>query len=334
MAKVKSVGLSPSFLFRKRARALIPKRWHQRLERLEQVPRVYIIPTMMGWYFAAISLVLFLIAVFYGHNLAYYATFLFFSFVSLSAIVANNNIAQIHLRWKQNKGRGRVDGQALSPLVLHNSSSRPRYDIRLEIAGQEVALVNEVPAYSTVEIEVDLSRLIHARGVYAISRMVISTRFPFSLFYAWAWHRCELELLVHPAASQGSLTHHASAQEKEGKGSISKQVGNEEFFIIRSHRPGEGLSRIDRRASMRIGTPQIREFRQEKARSVVLDLRYGEVEEVLSQAVAWLDQLPEDYECGLIFPNGLSSDICRGHHQRILLYDEIALYEKTLQELV
>ncbi len=318
---------------RRRARALIPKRWHERLERLERGARVYIIPTMMGWYFAAISLVLFLIAIFYGHNLAYFATFLFFSFVSLSAIVANNNVSAISLRWKQNQARARAKGKLILPLLIENTSGRTRYDLRVEIAGHEIACIDQVPGHSTREFELDLSKLELERGVYRVAHFVVATRFPFSLFYAWSWQRCELELLIHPAPAKENLGQTFSTREREGSGGISQRMGNDEFFMIRPHRRGEGLTRLDRRFSLRVGAPQIREFRDEKARSLVLDLRYGQLENVLAQAVTWLDRLPSELECGFILPNGQESEFYHGSRQRAKLYDVLARYDRPPQEL-
>lgn len=333
MVNLKSVGLSPSFLFRKRLRRLLPQRWHARLERLERSSRVYIVPTLMGMYFAFIALVLFLIAISYGHNLAYYATFLFFSFVSLSAIIANNNITKVEVSWPRIQFRGRVGEDISVPLILINRSQFSRYDIKLEVNGVSVAHVDELKPLTTQEVVLNLKDLNLKRGHFKLKRLTLATRFPFALFYAWNWSKIPIEVFIHPAPKPSRLKTVVHDNNQSGGELIAKNIGSEEFFVIREHRAGEGLFRIDHRLSLRLDRPQVREYRDQTVRSFLVDLRGGESERSLAEAVDWLDQCSNDSECGFILPDGRHTRIFIGRNNQQNLYDELARFGQNTQEL-
>jgi len=73
----------------------LPQQLFEKLVKKTNNARVYIVPSAIGFYFSFIAFVLFLIAISYGHNLAYFSTFLFFSFVSISAVVTNESVHAI-----------------------------------------------------------------------------------------------------------------------------------------------------------------------------------------------------------------------------------------------
>src|SRR5690606_1201643 len=167
---MKSVDLSPSFRFRSRVARILPQKWFARIDQTDHSKRVYIIPSAIGLYFTFISFILFLIAISYGHNLAFFATFLFFSFVSLSAVIANENTNSITATWAQDLVRGRVNSNIPVKLLVTNLSSKNRYDICVEVSGVTVGVLSELPGNSKREIIVDLGLLQLSRGTYEISR--------------------------------------------------------------------------------------------------------------------------------------------------------------------
>lgn len=330
---MKSVDLSPSFRFRSRVARILPQKWFARIDQTDHSKRVYIIPSAIGLYFTFISFILFLIAVSYGHNLAFFATFLFFSFVSLSAVIANENTNSITATWSHDLVRGRVGGSVLSKLVVTNRSKKTRYDICVEISGVTVGTLSELPGETQGEIEVDLGLLQLERGLYEVKRFAIATRFPFGLFYAWSWKKDAMTVIVHPKAQTGYLPEQIRPSKEEGTGATASQLGSSEFYEARPHRAGESMARIDRRRSQRLGHPQIREFRDESSLTYVLDLKGSDVEANFSIATHWLDHAPEDCILGLIFPNGVESELARGTQHRLLLLDQLAGYERSLVRL-
>lgn len=330
---MKSVDLSPSFRFRSRAAKLLPERWFIRFDQTDHSKRVYIIPSGIGLYFTFISIILFLIAVSYGHNLAFFATFLFFSFVSLSAIIANENTGSIAATWSHDLVRGRANSSIPTKLIITNRSKKNRYDICVEVSGVTIGILSELPANSQREVEVDLGLLQLSRGVYEIKRFVIATRFPFGLFYAWSWKNDGMKVIVHPLAIPGELPKLVRTSFEDGAGAMAQTLGSSDFHEVRAHRPGESMARIDRRRSQRLDFPQIREFRDESSLINILDLKGQEIEENISVAAYCLDHAPEDYLIGLVLPNGVESEVAKGAIHRLQLLDILALYERSVVRL-
>lgn len=331
---MKSEDLSLSFRFRKRLEIILPKFLRASLDKMARYNRIYIIPTSIGFYFAFIAFVLFLIAVSYGHNLAYFATFLFFSFVSLSAIITNENISQLDVRFREEIIRGRSGREFFGTLVFKNNSGRTRYDISIEVGGIVVGHISEIKAASQCEVQIDLGLLELGRGNYRVKAITISTCFPFGLFYSWSWKGAEARILVQPEPQYGRVLNFTRPSQLRGEGTVSHQIGSEEFFEVRAHRPGESLARIDRRRSQNLGTPQIKEYRDENSAVSVIDLRLGEVEESLAKAIYWLDHSTHDVLRGLLLPNGQETKIGRGHTHIQELYDLLAAYEKDIEVII
>src|SRR5690606_10852732 len=165
---MKSVDLSPSFRFRSRVARILPQKWFARIDQTDHSKRVYIIPTRIGFYFTFISFILFLIAISYGHNLAFFATFLFFSFVALSAVVTNENISSLDIAWKSELFRGRESKSFPAQVTLSNNSGKSRYDIAIEVEGKIVGRVSEILPGAHIDVDVDLGKLELSRGIYAI----------------------------------------------------------------------------------------------------------------------------------------------------------------------
>ena len=73
----------------------------------------------MGLYFIGVNCILFMIALAYAHSFAYVMTFLFFSLISLSALISHYNLKYIGLDPKtQKKQYAYEDEQAWNYLLL------------------------------------------------------------------------------------------------------------------------------------------------------------------------------------------------------------------------
>lgn len=333
MDNTKSDVLSPSFRFRSALLKYLPKRLQKRASEIERANRIYIVPSAIGLYFSFIGFILFLIAVSYGHNLAYFATFLFLGFVGLSAIIANENVGALQIEWFEQTMRFREHSSGPHKIVIRNNSKRTRYDVAIEITGVTIGYIDEIKSLEAIEVEIDLARLKLQRGLYNVKRLVFSTRFPFGLFYAWTWRPVEIDFIVAPKPKQIHVPLIARTGLFQGQGGISFGQGVDDFYEVRDHRPGESMARIDRRRSMRLDRPQIREFRDEAAKVHILDLRQGKTEEVLAGALHWLDHLDEFSYCGFILPHGNETNIDNTVPHRVALFDEIASFDKVVQVL-
>ena len=294
--------------------------------------RVYIVPSAIGFYFSFIAFVLFLIAISYGHNLAYFSTFLFFSFVSISAVVTNESVHAISVEVVDQIAR--VQPGTASPYRLRviNKSRKDQYDIAIECLGKTLILVDKLSGLERRDLFVDLSKLDLERGQYKLNRLSLSSRFPFGLFYAWKWMNVELKLLVRPKPLIKQVRCFDHSGQDFGGGSLSMQIGNDEYHETRGHRPGESLSRIDRRHSQRFNYPQIRVFTRESQEAKVYDLRGEQVEESLSAACGLLQEMSPDATYGFIYPGEHQFTLGSGQEFKEDCLDRLSIHSKSIVE--
>ncbi len=270
-----------------------------------------------------------MIAISYGHNLAFYCTFLFFSFVSFSAVITNESIKKIDLKGSDVKVLVTHDQYSPIRLVIYNHSKKSQYDIFVEANGVSVALIDELKPLEEKVVFFDGNDLNLERGVYQLSRVTLSSRFPLGLFYSWRYHSCDITLKVTPKSKEGSLalvTH--SQLKEEGVGLGYEQIGTDEYTETRDHLWGEGFSRIDKKQSLRLGRPQIRVFEDEKATSQCFDLRGGSLEDNLSIAYYLVAHLGSKESFSLIFPNGLITKNNYGENHKLEAYETLSSYER------
>jgi len=313
---------------------LIPKPYHARFFTFEKTERIYIIPTKIGLYFTFIGFVLFLIAISYGHNLAYFATFLFVGFVGLCAIVTNENIRHVTFELPHETVRVRQGVNSFVDIYPKNIGQSGRFDLDFEIHGVSVLHVEELSNKQSERHFLNLNRLQLERGIYRSKRIVISSTFPFGLFYAWKIVAKPLRLIVAPKPQKNFLHETFHGPHGEGQGASAHLAGVSEFHEIREHRERESLRRLDQRKTQQYSRPFVRDYRDEASQSRILDLRTGSDEVALAQALSWLDYLPDEVACGLIFPDGHHSGVDIGALHRIELFDQIACYQRSLKVLL
>lgn len=299
----------------------MPDSFIQRISTNTRVHRVYIIPTSVGFYFSFIAFVLFLIAISYGHNLAFYCTFLFFSFVSFSAVIANESVKKIELIASEEKVQ--IKNGTFSPLkvTIENTSKRSQYDFRIEAQGITIGFVEELKPLEKKIVYLDMSLLDLSRGIYQLKRLTLSTRFPLGLFYSWKYRPVNNILKVEPKLLDGQLLESkGSIDDSSIIESISNRLGTDDFVETRDHRTGEGFGRIDQRRSMVLGSPQVRTYSDESGMSKCLDLRIGDIEENLSYAAFYLNNHQSSQSLSLILPNGFKTICASGvNHSQYLL---------------
>lgn len=311
-------------------KALLPKRFYSKISNLSGKKRVYIIPTSIGLYFSFISFILFLIAISYGHNLAFFATFLFFSFVSLSAVITNESINSLSLEISDSILRSNNGRASPYKVTVENRSGRSQFDIAIEINGKQLGVLDEIKPSQTKDFVLDLGLLDLERGYYKIERVALATRFPFGLFYAWKWKAVNLKLFVRPTPKFGHIPVLFKPSLDEGDGMTSFKQGNDDYFETRSHRKGESLMRLDRRQSLRLDQPQVRIFNSLASSIKILDLRAGITEDTLSFAVDCLEKHDPNHPIGVFFPNQTTASLGIGQQHQLELLDNISSYNKKL----
>ena len=275
---------------------------------------IYILPTKAGIGYGLVLLATLLGALNYQNNLGLLLTFLMISIA----------LVGMHHCWFQLLGlevRAR-DGLAVFagetarfPVTLADKSDKPRPQLALAGAAP-VALA------AGGEAQVELPRAARCRGVLALDRVVVATRYPFGLFRAWSVLRPQAQVLVYPKPSPRAPQPPMVARfDQQGRGDLG--TGAEDFVGPRTYRLGDSPRQLDWKAFARERGLIVKQFGGDQSARVWLDwdvLPTADAEQrlcLLARQVLDADAL--NYSYGLRLP-GLNIDHGRGgrHKHRCL----------------
>ncbi len=106
--------------------------------------------------------------------------------------------------------------------------------------------------------------MIPRRGVYVVEWIRVTTLFPFGLVRRNAIIPLNREIIVHPAPAVLRDRLLAPDPAKTlGDGFEMPKVGEDEFYGLRDHRPGDRMRNISWRSTARLGKLVVREMRQQ-----------------------------------------------------------------------
>lgn len=218
---------------------------------LERENKIYILPTMFGYYFLLLVFILFMISLTYGHSLAFTATFLFLSLIMSSAAITNFNLRGLDL------SRFMVMENQKSHFLLRlRNTSKTRVDLELNLRSQKLKSESLAIVESGAENTVSWNFSHLPRGPYLVRDIILSTTYPVSLFYSWKKFRVDLNFAVPPVPKDffdghyPFYDHHNS--ESVGESSMLKyKKGEEEFYEHRKHEESDTWRLIDWKAYAR-----------------------------------------------------------------------------------
>jgi len=203
--------------------------------------RVYIVPTHPGLIFAAMLIVLFIVATNYNLSLGFAFTFLLAGCGLVDMHLTFRNLA--HLQLAAGRTVPVFAGEdAQFELILINRRNYDRYAIWLDFAHDnqpEVALPVDVPANS--KRNVTLATRATERGWLPAPRVRLQTRFPLGLLRAWAYWQPAVEALIYPRPEDDAPPLPFAATDKnDGSGNH----GHEDFAGIRAYQAGDSPKRL------------------------------------------------------------------------------------------
>lgn len=192
--------------------------------------RVYILPTRLGWMFAATLGILLVGSINYALQLGFALTFLLAGMGLAGMVHTVRNLARLAV------STGRAEpvfaGEALQfRLFLDNRArhDRPAVLVRHLASGAQVVL--DLPASATGEavLPVPAAR----RGWLPLGRVMLETRYPLGLFRAWSYVEPDLRGLVYPRPETTPLPAPASAAEAGLDHSHAR--GTDDFSGLRAY---------------------------------------------------------------------------------------------------
>ncbi len=287
---------------------------------------VYILPTRAGLMFALTVLTLLLASINYQLNLGYLLTFL----------LAGSGVVSMH--WTHNTLRGLrlhlkpvaavfAGGQALLEVVLTAPAAdrQPRYGIGLAVNTATDDRLSWVDVPTGGQVTTQLSSSVTERGLQALPRLTIQTRFPLGLFRAWTIWRPTATVLAYPRPESDAPE---LPMASGGSGAVqSRNSGDSEIDGIRTYRRGDPMKNIVWRKAAKMldagGELLSRDSVAQGLKTVWLDWQMCAplaAEHRLSRLAAWVieaDRLGLRY--GLRLPSGSLGPDHGDQHRRACL---------------
>ncbi len=286
--------------------------------------KTYILPTPFGLAFALMLAALFLGAMNYNNNMAFFLAFLLASTALLSMSRVHGNLVGLVIH--PETPTPVFAGESLHLAIhLENPSSLPRLGLVLRaFHPNETGHTIELPAQGSVVLT--LSVPTRVRGWFTPPSLRLESRRPFGLFVAWTRLPPLPPAIIYPAPANPALP---LPPPSAGSGSRRAEHPDvEDFQGLRRYRPGDTLRHIHWPAYARGSGLLTKRFESPPIETRILNWHEtpGRLEERLSHLTRWIMEL-EAASCpyGLVLPNLHEPPQCNpGHHQRCLT--ALALY--------
>lgn len=228
--------------------------------------RVYILPTRLGWMFAATLGLLLIGSINYALSLGFAMTFLLAGMGLAGMVHTARTLAGLAL------SVGRVEpvfaGEAAQFRIYLDARSkfdRPAILLRQLACGAQ--LVTDVPAAGTAEAVLAVPSV--QRGWLALGRVMLETRYPLGLFRAWSYVEPDVQALIYPRPQYAAPPAH-SADPRSGTGGALAQ-GNEDFSALRKYNRADSPRHVAWKAVARGGAMLTKQFAGEASTELWLD---------------------------------------------------------------
>jgi uncharacterized protein (DUF58 family) len=309
----------------------LPRVAEEREVRLDR-RRLYILPTRGGLGFAVLLLAMLLTSLNYNISLGFGLTFLLTGIGMACMWTAYRNLLDLSVTADPGAtAREAFAGQdAAFALRLSNADTQARIGIEARVP----AMPGAVGASVTLDAASDgtLTLLVPAerRGWLRLSRVTLSSHFPFGLFRVWGYADLGLSVLIFPAPEPAAPPLPPMAALDQGEdGDPRGRTTDEGIDQLRKYRSGDPLHRIAWKHSARTGRWMSRAGEPPARPMRWLDwhaLPPGMPAEArLSRLCAWLLAIGDEAEVGLRLPG---VEIRPGHgasHRRACL-EALALW--------
>jgi len=196
---------------------------------------IYIVPTLQGFGFMLILVLMLVTAINYQSSLVYLFTFFLVSVFFISIWMCFLNL--LGLTVTAGKQHEVFVGEPCGVAIKGFHASKALYGLRFSIEPDLVEPV-EIEPGRVAEFVVNMAR--QRRGLAKFDRMRVETTFPFGLIIAWSWLRLNASILVYPKPIEPAQERSGGMNTSSNEGRLSE--GDPES--LRAYRAGESMSRI------------------------------------------------------------------------------------------
>lgn len=290
--------------------------------------RVYILPTRLGWIYAATVGILLVGSINYALALGFALTFLLAGMGLAGMVHTARNLA--HLAVSVGRAEPVFAGESAQfrlYLDTRTAFDRPSILVRHVLSGAQ--LVVDVPAGAPAQVVLAVPAA--RRGWLALGRVMLETRFPLGLFRAWSYVEPQARCLAYPRPERVALPPHSAAPASGG--SRSPSPGYDDFAGLRGYQLSDSPRHVAWKAVARLDGMLTKQFAGEAAVELWLDWQALpaalDLESRLSRMAGWVLAAEESgAHYGLRLP-GLEMAPARGDAQRAACLQALALYEPS-----
>jgi uncharacterized protein (DUF58 family) len=249
--------------------------------------RVYIVPTRLGWLFAATLTILLIGSINYALALGFGLTFLLAGLGIAGMVQTARNLARLAV------SAGRAEAvfagdTAQFRLYLDARMTFDRPAILVRHLGSGAQLVLDLAAGGVGEVVLPVPAA--SRGWLPLGRVMLETRFPLGLFRAWSYVEPEARCLVYPRPESSPLP--APSGEAASGALRSPVPGNDDFTGLRAYQPADSPRHVAWKAAARSGDMLTKQFAGEAGAELWLDWQLLpatlSIETRLSRLAGWV----------------------------------------------
>ncbi len=288
--------------------------------------KLFIFPTVAGFAFGLVLLLLWLLAINYQNNLIFAFTFLLSSVFVVTILHTFANLSGVEVSVLDAQPAFAGD-RAQVTVRLAQQGRRFRDSIRLYYPGARPVMVAMA---DTLTADVRLYVPARRRGWLDPGRLVIDSTYPLGLLRVWTHVKPTLQGLVYPKPLAASPPQ--QSRPALGEGVLEVAGGSDDFSGLGSYRPGESLRHIAWKQYARGQGMLTKHYTDAVDNRVWLDwdaFPGMDREARLSRLCGWLLVLSRnDTSYGLKLP-GIQVQPSRGEGHRDRILRHLALFELT-----
>ena len=276
--------------------------------------RIFIVPSALGWLWAAVGGLLYIVGVNTSSNIPLILGFLMLALQLLAIFLTAQTLHGLQLQWPT-----QLEGWAAEQLPLMVQLTLPkgsRYlGLQLGPKGQRwegicKAGVQQIPVPWQGE----------SRGIHKLPRLRIDSQAPLGLWVCWVRLQINSEALLYPAPIAAAINEIAWPQES-GKQQPKPNIEPHDFHSLQPHRPEEGPQRLAWKQLARGHGELSKRFEAPSAKVVLLSLQPEiEKEKGLSAIAARIKQLASNGDSyGLLIDHIDIPPANSAEHRRVCL---------------
>ncbi|WP_172806900.1 DUF58 domain-containing protein [Endozoicomonas arenosclerae] len=282
--------------------------------------RIFILPTIGGYIWLAVALLIFILAANYANSLAFGLAFFMISLFMLSILHTWRNLAGVTLISRSAES-GHA-GESIAVKLQLQAGEKSRQAVQLGWPENE-----QVCLSFDKNQDCNLKVLARTRGWLQPGRMRVESVYPLGFCRAWSWVLLEMNTLIYPRPDHSHpLPDKLGGEDNEGRQARS---GHDDFAGFRRYKESDLAGHVDWKGFARTNELNTKLFEEPVGNQVSLSFVQTpgvDIEEKLSVLTGWClscesDQRPYSLILpGLEIPTGIGSQ----HLQRCL--EALALY--------